>query len=212
MAEFRIQSRGEELANTISHGLAFVLAATVAPVLIYTASKAGGAASVVGASVFSFTVVLLYLTSSIYHVLPHNRAKRLFRVLDHSAIFLLIAGTYTPFTLGVLRGTVGWVLFGVIWGLALVGVVSKSIGALDCPKMSVVLYVVMGWLVVFAIKPLWMAMPPWGFYCLVAGGLAYTAGIGFYAAHHVRYAHFVWHLFVMVGTACHAAAIFSVTG
>ena len=212
MTESRKQSSGEELANTISHGLALLLVVAAVPVLITSAVRHGGAAEIVGASVFSFTMVLLYLTSSIYHALPVSRAKRVFKLLDHSAIYLLIAGTYTPFTLGILHGTLGWVLFGLVWGLALVGIISKAAGTLRNPKVSVFLYAAMGWLVVIGIKPLWVAMTPWGFFWLVAGGIASTAGIGFYAADHKKYAHFIWHLFVMAGTACHVVAVLSAMG
>jgi len=157
--------------------------------------------------VFAASMVLLYLASTLYHAIPHSRAKRVFKTLDHAAIYLLIAGTYTPFTLGVLRGAWGWTLFGLIWGLALTGVVLKLAGGLRRPWMSTGLYVAMGWLVLVAIKPLWEAMPPWGMFWLVAGGVAYTGGVAFYAADHKPYAHFVWHLFVVAGTACHYVAV-----
>jgi len=210
MHNMRQQSSGEELANTISHGVAVLLAMVAVPFLVIAAVKSGSPAAVVGVSIFSFTMVLLYATSSIYHALPDNRWKGVFQMLDHSAIYLLIAGSYTPFTLSVLRGTLGWSLFGIVWGLALTGILLKTVGALRSPRLSVFLYVLMGWLVVVAIKPLWSAMPGWGFCCLVAGGLAYTFGVGFFAAHKVRYAHFVWHLFVMIGTGSHVAAVLSV--
>ena len=212
MTEHRKQSSGEELANTISHGLALLLVVAAVPVLIASAVKHGGIGEIVGAGVFSFTMVLLYLTSSIYHALPASRVKRIFKILDHSAIYLLIAGSYTPFTLGVLRGTLGWVLFGLVWGLALFGIVWKATGILRNSKLSSALYAAMGWLVVIGIKPLWMGLPTWGFCWLVAGGISYTAGIGFYAAHGMRYAHFIWHLFVMAGTACHVVAVLSANG
>lgn len=209
MAERRKQSPGEELANTTSHALAVLLVGGAGAVLISTAAKKGDPALVVGVSVFSCTMMLLYLTSALYHLLRPGRAKRFFRILDHSAIYLLIAGSYTPFTLGILRGPLGWTLFGLIWGLAVVGIVTKATGSLSWPKLSVALYIAMGWLAVIAIKPLWVALPAWGFCWLVAGGVAYTVGVGFYAATHVRYAHFIWHLFVMAGTACHVFAVAS---
>jgi hemolysin III len=207
MHNMRQQSSREEVANTISHAVAVLLAVAAVPFLVVAAVNSGSVSAVVGVSVFSFTMVLLYVTSSVYHALPENRAKRLFQVLDHSAIYLLIAGTYTPFTLGVLRGTLGWVLFGVVWGMALLGILLKSVGSLRNAKLSVVLYVSMGWLAVIAIKPLWTEMSRWAFLWLVLGGLAYTGGVAFYAAHKVRYAHFIWHLFVMAGTASHVTAL-----
>jgi hemolysin III len=158
-------------------------------------------------SVFAFTMVMLYMTSTLYHALPGNKAKRVFQVLDHCAIFLLIAGTYTPFTLGVLKGAWGWTLFGLVWGIAVLGVVLKSVRGASNQRFSTILYLAMGWLIIIAIKPLWLNMPFWGLFWLLAGGAAYTAGVGFYATDRVRYSHFIWHLFVIVGTACHFIAV-----
>ncbi len=202
----RAQSVGEEVANSISHGTGFLAALIALPVLVLAAVP-HGAAAVVGASVFGTTVALLYLTSTLYHAIAPNRAKRVFQILDHGAIYLLIAGTYTPFTLGVLRGPWGWTLLGLIWGLAIAGVLLKAIGGVRHPRLSTALYLVMGWLILVAAKPLWDAMPAWGLFWLVAGGLAYTVGVGFYAATRLKYAHFIWHLFVLAGTACHFIAV-----
>jgi len=201
------QSHGEEIANSVSHCIAFLAAVAVSPVLILSAVKHYSAAAIVGASIFAFTMVLLYITSAFYHILPANKAKRVFHILDHSAIFLLIAGTYTPFTLGVLRGAWGWTLFGLVWGIAVVGVAIKSIGGVKYKRLSTLLYLAMGWLIIIAVKPLWLNMPSWGLFWLLAGGAAYTAGVGFYAAKRIPYAHFVWHLFVIAGTACHFVAV-----
>lgn len=202
----RPQSAGEELANCVSHGIGFVLALAALPVLVVNALPKG-AAAVVGASVFAVTLALLYLSSTIYHALRNERAKRVFRVIDHCAIYLLIAGTYTPFTLGALRGAWGWSLFGVIWALAVAGVLFKTTLGMRWPRLSNAIYLAMGWLVVIAAKPLWTSLTPAGVAWLLAGGLAYTAGIVFYAAPRLRYAHFVWHLAVMAGTACHFVAV-----
>ncbi len=203
----RVQSLGEEIANSISHGLGFLAALVALPFLILGAWQ-HGATAVVGAAVFGATMSLLYLTSTIYHALAENRAKRVFRILDHGAIYLLIAGTYTPFTLGALHGAWGWTLFVLIWVLAIFGVVLKSMGGIKYHRLSTALYLAMGWLVVIAAKPLWLHVPGWGLFWLGMGGLAYTAGVGFYiASHRVRYAHFVWHLFVLTGTACHYVAV-----
>ncbi len=204
----RRQSMGEEIANSISHGIGFVAALVAFPVLVLGAMR-HGASAVVGAAVFAATMSLLYLTSTIYHALPENRAKRVFQILDHGAIYLLIAGTYTPFTLGVLRGAWGWTLFGMIWGLAIFGVVVKSMGGIRYRRLSTALYLAMGWLVMIAAKPLLLHVPGWGLFWLAAGGVAYTAGVGFYIARRMRYAHFIWHLFVLTGTSCHFVAVLS---
>ena len=168
----------------------------------------GDAAFIVGASVFAATMVLLYLASTLYHALPVGRAKRVFRIVEHSAIFLLIAGTYTPFTLGVLRGAWGWTLLGLVWGIAVVGVMLKATQRMAHPLLSGGLYLLMGWLIVIAIEPLSERVPASGLLWLVAGGLAYTLGLVFYAVDsRLRYSHFIWHLFVMAGTACHYFAV-----
>ena len=203
----RAQSLGEEIANSISHGVGFLAAIAAAPVLVLSAVRHDGAARIAGASVFAAATVLLYLTSTLYHALPRNRAKEVFRVLDRSAIFLMIAGTYTPFTLGVLRGPWGWTLFGLVWGLALAGVVLTAAGGIRYPKLTTGLYLAMGWLILIAIKPLWLHVASWGLFWLFAGGIAYTAGVVFYAAKRIRYGHFVWHLFVIAGTTCHFIAV-----
>lgn len=204
----RAQSLGEEIANSVSHGFGLLAAMIAGPILIVDAVQRGGAMGVVGASVFAATVGLLYLTSVIYHSLPPNRAKAIFRLIDHSAIYLLIAGTYTPFTLGVLQGAWGWTLFGLIWSLALAGVVLKAVFGTRFAGLSVALYLAMGWAIVIAVKPLFRLMPVEGLYWLFAGGIAYTVGVVFYVASQVRYCHFVWHLFVLTGTACHFVAVF----
>jgi hemolysin III len=201
------QTLGEEIANSVSHGIGFLGALAVTPWLVREAARRGDAIEIVGASVFAATMAILYLSSTLYHALPKNRAKHVFRIIDHSAIFLLIAGTYTPFTLGVLRGAWGWSLLGVVWGLAVLGVVLKAVGGIRYPRLSTALYVGMGWLALVAIRPLWQHIPAAGWLWLLAGGAAYTAGIAFYAAERVRYGHFVWHLFVLVGTMCHGVAV-----
>lgn len=212
MSGRRVQSRGEEIANSVSHGVGLLAAVVASPILIADVVQRGGASRLIGASVFVFTVGLVYVTSVVYHALPPNRAKRFFRVLDHGAIFLLIAGTYTPFALGVLHGAWGWGLLGLVWSLALVGVVVKAISGTDYPRFSLCLYLVMGWAILIAIKPLWLLMPAAGLLWLLAGGIAYTAGVAFFAAERVRYSHFVWHLFVLAGTACHFVAVLRYAG
>ena len=208
----RAQSPGEEVANSVSHAVGLAAALAAAPVLVLSAVEHGGTARIAGASVFAAVMVLLYLTSMLYHALPRNRAKGVFQVLDHAAIFLMIAGTYTPFTLGVLRGAWGWTLFGLVWVLALAGIVLTVAGGVRYPKLGTSLYLAMGWLIVVAVKPLWQRMAPEGLFWLAAGGIAYTLGVAFYAAKRVRYCHFIWHLFVMAGTACHFIAVLRYAG
>lgn len=200
-------SFGEETANSISHGLGLVLAIAAVPVLVLSAVRIGRPSFIVGASVFGGTMVFLYLASTLYHSLTHERAKRFFRLFDHSAIFLLIAGTYTPFTLGVLRGPLGWTLLAIVWSLAVVGVLMKVIVGTQHSWISIVLYLVMGWLAVVAIKPILLLVPLPGVLWIVAGGFAYTGGLAFFAAHRLRYNHFIWHLFVIAGTTCHFFAV-----
>lgn len=203
----RKQSRAEEIANSVSHGVGLVAAIAATPVLIVGASRFD-AASIVGAAVFASTMILLYLASTLYHALPAGRAKRVFRRLDHAAIYLFIAGSYTPFTIGALHGSMGWTIFGVVWALAAVGVMLKSFDRLSHPWLSVALYLGMGWLVVIA-GPLLVeriALP--GIALLVAGGVAYTAGVVFFVLDsRWRFAHAIWHGFVAFGTGFHFFAV-----
>ncbi|WP_421955810.1 PAQR family membrane homeostasis protein TrhA [Polaromonas sp.] len=207
----RPQSLGEEIANSISHGVALLAALIASPFLVAGAVRHGDVLDIIGAGVFAATMVVLYGTSMLYHALPSMRAaraKQLFQVLDHSAIYLLIAGTYTPFTLGVLRGPWGWSLFGLVWVMALTGIAAKAFAGIRWPRLSTVLYLAMGWIAVIAIKPMLQLIPAWGLFWLVAGGLCYTAGVAFFATDsRVRYGHFVWHIFVAAGTVCHCVAV-----
>ena len=203
----RPQSLGEEIANSVSHGIGLLAALAAVPVLVNTALNRGDLAGIVGTSVFAITMVLLYLASTLFHALPPNRAKQIFQILDHSAIYLVIAGTYTPFTLGVLRGAWGWTLLGLVWALAIAGTVFKACGGIRYNTFSTWVYLAMGWLVLIAIEPVWTLVPKWGLVWLFAGGIAYTAGAVFFMAERIRYFHFVWHLFVVMGTACHVVAV-----
>ncbi|MCE9525810.1 MAG: hemolysin III family protein [Planctomycetales bacterium] len=203
----RAQSIEEEIANSVSHGLGLLATLAAFPVLVMAALQRGDAAGIVGASVFATTMVLLYSTSTLFHALPRGRAKRVFQILDHSAIYFFIAGTSTPFTLGVLRGDWGWTLFGLVWGLAVVGTVLKALGGIRYMTILTWVYLVMGWLALIAAKTVWTLVPTWGLFWLVAGGVAYTAGAVFFMADRIRYFHFVWHLFVVAGTACHFIAV-----
>jgi hemolysin III len=197
----------EEIANSISHGLALVLALVALPVLILSAAQAGSTRFTIGVAVFGVTIVILYLASTLYHSLTHVRAKQFFRHVDHCAIFLLIAGSYTPFTLGVLRGPWGWTLLAIVWGLAVAGIAMKLIAGHRHWWLSMVLYLVMGWLAVVAAKPILTLVPLPGILLILAGGIAYSGGLAFFAAHRLRYNHFIWHLFVMAGTVCHYLAV-----
>ena len=204
----RPQSLGEEIANSVTHGVALLGGFATLAVLVLTAGGQRDRWRLVGGIVFGVTLVVLYLASTLYHALPAGRAKRVLRVLDHSAIYLLIAGTYTPFTLGVLRGPWGWALLGTIWTLALLGIVAKSTLGFRFPRLSTVLYVAMGWLALIAIRPLVAHVPPEGLAWLFAGGVCYTAGVAFYANDtRLRYGHALWHLFVVAGSCCHVVAV-----
>lgn len=210
----RPQTLGEEIANAVSHGLGLLLALAGLPVLVVYASRHGTATNLVAATVFAATMVLLYGVSTLYHAVPHGRLKRWLVRLDHGAIYLFIAGSYTPFALGVLHGTVGWILFGVVWALAAAGFAVKLLDRLKHPLWSTALYVAMGWLAVFAAGPLVHRMSWSGLALLLAGGVAYTAGaIVFLFDSRLRYTHFVWHLFVLAGSTCHFfAALFHANG
>ena len=204
----RLQSRGEELANCVSHGAGLLMALVSAPILIALTAHAGSLANVVGAAIFAVCVVLTYLNSTIYHAVPAGRVKQIFRRFDHSAIFLLIAGTYTPFTLGVLRGPWGWSLFAAVWGLAALGLMLMYSNHLSNAWLSNGLYLAMGWLILVAVVPMLARMQVAGLLWLLAGGLAYSVGVVFYALDaKLRFGHFVWHLFVLAGTICHFFAV-----
>ncbi len=203
----RPQTPGEEIANSVSHGLALVAAIVGVPFLIGSA-RHFGVANVVGAGVFGATMVLLYLTSTLYHAMPAGHLKRLFQKLDHGAIYCFIAGSYTPFALGALAGSWGWTLFGLVWSMAAAGVALKAFNRLSHSWISTGLYLAMGWLVLIAAVPLVEHVSLPGVALLVAGGLAYTAGVVFFMLDsRLRYAHAVWHGFVATGTACHFFAV-----
>jgi hemolysin III len=203
------QSRAEEVANSVSHGLGLAGALIAAPFLVTAAARHENALFLVGTILFVVSMLLLYLCSTAYHAWPRTRLKCVLQVIDHSAIFLLIAGTYSPFTLGPLRGPWGWAIFALIWILALGGVLLKLRSGLRRKKLSLSLYVGMGWLILIAIRPLAGAVPVETLVWLFAGGVAYTGGIIFFVNERVRFNHFVWHLFVLAGTLCHFCAVLS---
>ncbi len=203
-----LQSPAEEVANSLTHGLGLALAAAAIPVLVV---HARGAGAVTGAAVFGATAALSYLVSTLYHAFRVGRAKSVLRWIDHASIYLFIAGSYTPFTLTVLRGAWGWSLFGLVWGLAVLGVLFKTLGTERFPRLSTLLYLAMGWVALVAIRPLWLAMPGPAMFWLVAGGVAYSLGVIFFALdQRLRYAHSVWHLFVLGGSVCHFFALIEV--
>lgn len=222
----------QELANSVTHGLGAALAVAGLVLMTIFAALRGDARHIVGAVLFGSTLVLLYTMSTLYHAFRGPRVKKVFKILDHSAIYLLIAGTYTPFTLAAIRGAWGWSLFGIIWGLAILGVVLKAtlyakwvpaitpkpvdhLHALpDGPvpprhmkAISTAIYLAMGWLIVIAIVPLWHALSAAGLAWLFGGGLCYTAGAAFYSWRSLRFHHAIWHLFVVAGSLCHFFAV-----
>lgn len=201
-------SLAEEIAHSVSHGIGVILAIIGLALLLPRTALHGTPLDVTAAVVFGTSLILLYLASTLYHAITAVRAKKVLRVIDHSSIYLLIAGTYTPFTLGPLLGPWGWSLFGVVWGGAIGGILWKAVALGRAPIVSVLLYVGMGWSVVFAFKPLVERLPSGGIQLLVAGGLCYTLGLVFFAWKSLRYHHFIWHLFVLAGSICHYFAIF----
>jgi hemolysin III len=207
MSQTRAWSVGEELAHSITHGAGLLAAVTGLVVVVILAAATRDPWRIAACSVYASTLVLLYAASTLYHALSATRARHVFRVLDHSAIFLLIAGTYTPFALILLRGPWGWALLGIVWSLALAGIAAKAVFGARWPVLSTALYICMGWTVVIAVKPLVEHVPPGGIAWLAAGGLAYTGGVVFYAWTRLRYGHAIWHLFVLAGSVCHYIAV-----
>jgi hemolysin III len=199
-------TRGEEIANSISHGLGVVLSLGALSVITVFAALRGTAWHVVSCVIYGVTLVLLYLASTLYHALPGERLKKVFKAIDHASIYLLIAGTYTPFLLVPLRGPWGWSLFGVIWGVALGGVIFKVFFAGRFKGLSLALYLSLGWMALIALRPLVQALSRAGLIWLVIGGLCYTLGVGFYILPR-RYAHAIWHLFVLAGSAAHFTGV-----
>lgn len=206
----RPQTFGEEIGNAVSHGLGALLGIAALPILVVRAHRGGTAADVTGAALFAATMIVLYVTSTVYHALPAHRApaaKALFVRFDHAAIFLFIAGSYMPFVLGAMRGPWGWTLFGLVWSIAAVGVVAKLFDRLRHPLWSTGLYLAMGWCVLVAAVPLFRNVAPAGIAWLAAGGACYSIGaVVFLFDSRVRYAHCVWHVFTLAGSACHFCA------
>ena len=202
-------SLSEELLNAISHGLGALFGIVGTVLCIVKAANTGDPWRIVSGRIFGVTVLLLYLMSCLYHALKVNMAKRVFRVIDHCTIFLLIAGTYTPFTLVTLRGTAGWVLFGIVWGMAVLGITLNAVNLKKFSKISVACYLVMGWAIIAAFQPLAEALAPQGVSLLIWGGIAYTVGAILYGiGAKVKYFHSVFHFFCLAGTVLHFFAIY----
>ncbi|MDD5719046.1 MAG: hemolysin III family protein [Candidatus Krumholzibacteria bacterium] len=200
-------SRGEEIAHAITHGLGALGSAAGLVVLVVQAVQQGDVRLLVGVTVFGAAMFTLYAASTLYHALTATRAKRVFKLLDHGAIYLLIAGTYTPFCLITLGGGWGWTLFGLAWGLAILGIVYEVVLGRPWRRLSLVFYLALGWLIVIAVKPLMAALPSQALQWLLFGGLAYTGGAVFYAWRGFPYHHAIWHLWVLAGTGLHYAAV-----
>jgi len=203
----RAQTYREELANSVSHGIGLFFALIAAPLLFTSAVRSGEPRRIIACGIYASTIVLMYAASMVYHGLPRGRAKFVCRIIDHSAIFLLIAGTYTPFMMGVLWGPWGWTLLTFVWFFALVGVVLTIISRVKYPTLSTIVYLLLGWMIVVGFKPMWHVMNHWGLFWIAAGGLAYTVGVAFFAADRMRYGHLVWHVCVVIGSACHYIAV-----
>ncbi len=200
---------GEEIFNAISHGTGSLLAIAGTVVLIVLSAIYSDAWAVVSSCIYGASLIILYTMSTLYHAITHLKAKKFFRIMDHNTIFFLIAGTYTPYTLVTLRGKVGWILFGVVWGAAIIGIILNSIDLEKFKKISLVCYVLMGWVIVFAIKPMIANLPSYSLIMLLVGGIFYTVGIVFYVIKKIRYFHSIWHLFTVAGSIFHYFSILS---
>lgn len=198
---------GEEIFNSVSHGTGGLLAIAGTVVMIVFAVIYSNAWGVVSSAIYGASMIILYTMSTLYHAITNQKAKRFFRIMDHNTIFLLIAGTYTPVTLVPLRGPVGWALFGIVWGAAVIGIVLNSVNLEKFKKLSLVCYVAMGWVIVFAVRPMIETVPKASLLFLLTGGIFYTVGIVFYVVKKFRYFHSVWHLFTIGGTVFHYFAL-----
>jgi hemolysin III len=204
-----VHSLREEVANAVTHGLAAAVALAGSTVLITLTALFGDGWQLAGAIVYGISLLLLYLASTLYHAIPHTTAKRRLKIFDHCAIYLLIAGTYTPFALVGLRGPWGWSLLALVWSLALIGCVFKLFYAGRFKVLSTAVYVAMGWIALVAIEPMLRLLSTWTLAWLLAGGLCYTVGTLFYLSRRLPYAHAIWHSFVIAGSVCHFVAVFS---
>lgn len=207
MADIKRYTLGEEIFSSVTHGLGALLAVGGTAVLIVLSAIFSDAWSVVGSAIFGASLIILYSMSTLYHAISAPRAKKFFRIMDHNTIFFLIAGTYTPITISIMRGALGWVLFGIVWGAAALGIVLNSIDLEKFRKPSVVCYILMGWVIIIAIHPLLGVMSALSLWLLVGGGVFYTVGVIFYAIKKIKYFHSIWHIFTLLGSACHYFSI-----
>lgn len=191
---------GEELFNAITHGIGALLSVAGCVVLLVRCHQMGDGVAAVSSAIYGTTLIILYTMSTLYHALANEKAKAVFRVFDHVTIYLLIAGTYTPYTLACLGGALGWTLFGIVWAAAIVGIVFSSISLRRFQKLSMICYIAMGWVILIAIKPLWQVIGTLPVVFLVIGGVLYTGGVLFYQMKESRYMHSIWHLFVIAGS------------
>ena len=203
----RLYTLGEEIANGVTHGIGAGLSIAGLTLLVVLAVLNGNIYQIVSFSIYGATLIILYLASTLYHSFPNPDVKRVFKIIDHAAIFLLIAGTYTPFLLVGVRGALGWTLLVIVWGLAILGVSLKALFIHRYQKLSVLAYVLMGWLSVVVVKELMANIPVGGLVWLGAGGVVYTVGVIFYALKQIKYTHTIWHLFVLGGSICHYFAV-----
>lgn len=209
MNEHKFYTKKEEIANAITHGIGACLAIAGLVILVVFSSLKGTAWHVVSFSIFGAMLVVLYLVSTLYHSFTNAKVKKLFRKFDHISIFLLIAGTYTPFCLAILKGSLGWTIFGIVWGCTLLGIGLKAFYTGKNEMLSTLLYIILGWLVIIVIIPLYKVMSFHGFMFLVSGGVLYTAGTYFYMKEKIRYNHGIWHLFVLSGSVLHFFSVLS---
>ncbi len=205
--KFKRYTIGEEIFSSVTHGIGTLLAVGGTAVLIVLSAIYSDVWSVVGSAIFGASLIILYCMSTLYHSITNEKAKKFFRIMDHNTIFFLIAGTYTPITISILRGWIGWVLFGIVWGAAIIGIILNSIDLEKFRKPSVVCYIAMGWVIIFAVKPLMDAMNSTSLWLLIGGGVFYTVGVIFYAIKKVRYFHSIWHIFTLLGSVCHYFSI-----
>lgn len=207
MEEYGFYTKGEEISNAVTHGIGTLASIAALFLLIVNSCKYGNVWHVVSYTIFGASLIILYLGSTLYHSITNKSAKKVFRRIDHSSIYILIAGTYTPFTLTVLRGALGWTIFGIIWGMTVAGIVIKCLWVGKFDKLSTFLYVVMGWMIIISINKLWHLLPLSSFIFLVAGGIVYTVGAIFYSFDKLPYNHPLWHLFVIGGSTLHFLSV-----
>lgn len=207
MGDINFYTKGEEIANAVTHGIGTLLSIAALVILIVFAVNNGDSWYIVSYSIFGASLVILYLGSTLYHSFTNQKVKKIFRVVDHSSIYILIAGTYTPFTLTILRGPLGWTIFGIVWGLTIVGITMKILWLNKFEKLSTILYILMGWIIIIAIKYIVASVPLVSAVLLVVGGVIYTVGCIFYVNNKIPYNHAIWHLFVLGGSICHFLSI-----